>query len=154
MTIQTPADFAKFIESLKVKNEGPEERNWPEDASHGNGNYQNKCVGCGEVFIGHKRRIICRVCADGGACIDKARIDHAHRLLNNSLDYLKLGPVAELLRDYEKKLARAEQNRIPETLAEDVKAYMRAAMDAEQQRRGSFGESAVEFRKLCEEAKP
>lgn len=35
---------------------------WPDDWSHENGNYQNKCCDCGEIFIGHKRRVICRFC--------------------------------------------------------------------------------------------
>lgn len=39
-------------------------RDWPEDADHENGNYQNKCLGCGEYFIGHKRRCFCRKCSD------------------------------------------------------------------------------------------
>lgn len=38
-------------------------RNWPEDFSHENGNYFNECMGCGEQFIGHKRRPYCKVCA-------------------------------------------------------------------------------------------
>lgn len=35
---------------------------WPEDFSHENGNYQNRCS-CGIMFIGHKRRVTCKVCA-------------------------------------------------------------------------------------------
>lgn len=36
---------------------------WPEDFSHENGNYQNKCCHCGVIFVGHKRRVVCKVCA-------------------------------------------------------------------------------------------
>ena len=39
------------------------EHNWPEDFSHENGNYNNDCYMCKTVFIGHKRRHVCRVCA-------------------------------------------------------------------------------------------
>jgi len=40
-----------------------EERSWPEDAAHENGSYFNTCrTGCGRVFIGHKRRVTCKVC--------------------------------------------------------------------------------------------
>lgn len=39
-------------------------RDWPEDADHENGNYSNKCLGCGEYFVGHKRRCFCRKCSD------------------------------------------------------------------------------------------
>lgn len=40
------------------------ERSWPEDASHENGAYHNECISCQRTFTGHKRRAICRVCAD------------------------------------------------------------------------------------------
>lgn len=40
-----------------------DERNWTEDFSHENGEYQNLCIQCGCIFIGHKRRHICKVCA-------------------------------------------------------------------------------------------
>lgn len=39
------------------------ERSWPEDASHENGNYSNTCCHCGREFVGHKRRVVCKVCA-------------------------------------------------------------------------------------------
>lgn len=38
------------------------DRDWPEDSGMENGNYQNRCVMCKELFIGHKRRAICKVC--------------------------------------------------------------------------------------------
>lgn len=37
---------------------------WPEDFTHENGNYQNKCCKCGEPFMGHKRRVVCRLCSN------------------------------------------------------------------------------------------
>lgn len=39
-------------------------RNWPDDFAHENGNYQVRCVSCGGIFLGHKRRTTCRVCAN------------------------------------------------------------------------------------------
>lgn len=39
-----------------------EARNFPEDASHENGNYSNTCYLCGREFTGHKRRITCKAC--------------------------------------------------------------------------------------------
>jgi hypothetical protein len=42
----------------------PSPRDWPEDFSGENGNYQNKCVGCGQFFIGHKGRAVCKVCSE------------------------------------------------------------------------------------------
>ncbi|MEK7945764.1 hypothetical protein WKR98_13490 [Pigmentiphaga sp. YJ18] len=38
-------------------------RDWIEDAGHENGNYQCKCTDCGQTFMGHKRRVVCKVCA-------------------------------------------------------------------------------------------
>ncbi len=37
-------------------------RGWPEDASHENGRYQNRCIFCKLIFIGHKRRVVCKLC--------------------------------------------------------------------------------------------
>lgn len=39
-------------------------RDWTEDFQHENGNYMNLCCRCNESFSGHKRRNICRICAD------------------------------------------------------------------------------------------
>jgi DNA repair exonuclease SbcCD ATPase subunit len=38
--------------------------NWTEDYPHENGRYQNKCGICGQLFMGHKRRAVCKVCAE------------------------------------------------------------------------------------------
>jgi len=35
---------------------------YPEDWSHENGNYQCRCIRCDIQFIGHKRRVLCKVC--------------------------------------------------------------------------------------------
>lgn len=40
------------------------ERDWPEDFPGENGNYSNKCVSCGLLFVGHKRHHVCKVCAE------------------------------------------------------------------------------------------
>lgn len=37
-------------------------KDFPEDAVHENGNYENKCVVCGSHFIGLKRRVLCKEC--------------------------------------------------------------------------------------------
>ena len=44
--------------------------NWPEDASHENGDYECRCVTCEQTFYGHKRRVICKVCATRPAVPD------------------------------------------------------------------------------------
>jgi len=40
------------------------ERDWTSDFSHENGNYYCRCLYCQEQFRGHKRRVVCRACAD------------------------------------------------------------------------------------------
>lgn len=40
------------------------ERNWTEDASHENGNYECLCCECDQMFIGHKRRVLCKACSN------------------------------------------------------------------------------------------
>jgi hypothetical protein len=62
-------DFEKIIEWTKLMNKIKTQildlaspKNWIEDYPHENGNYVNKCIQCGEFFLGHKRRVICREC--------------------------------------------------------------------------------------------
>jgi hypothetical protein len=47
------------------KMEQPNTKDWVEDFAHENGNYQNKCCRCGEMFMGHKRRVVCKECMEG-----------------------------------------------------------------------------------------
>lgn len=42
---------------------GKELRDWPEDFSHENGNYSCQCCQCNQMFVGHKRRAVCKLCA-------------------------------------------------------------------------------------------
>ena len=46
-----------------------ERRSWPEDFAHENGNYTCTCCECGETFIGHKRRVVCKVCSTSPKCL-------------------------------------------------------------------------------------
>lgn len=46
------------------RSEAPANRNWIEDATHENGNYECSCVECGQSFIGHKRRVLCKLCSN------------------------------------------------------------------------------------------
>jgi len=39
------------------------ERNWTDDFIHENGNYQNECIKCHNLFMGHKHRVICKACS-------------------------------------------------------------------------------------------
>jgi len=40
------------------------DRIWSEDAAHENGNYECLCCECDQVFIGHKRRVLCKACSN------------------------------------------------------------------------------------------
>lgn len=57
---------AKKIQALVLEYAAPQNvggpKDWAEDFSHENGNYQNVCMYCEEVFLGHKRRVICKQC--------------------------------------------------------------------------------------------
>lgn len=55
-----PAESAPAPSFDKQMLAGP--RDWPEDFPSENCNYQNICCECGQVFIGHKRRVVCKVC--------------------------------------------------------------------------------------------
>lgn len=46
-----------------LKDTTHDERRWHEDAKHENGSYFNECVRCLRSFVGHKRRGVCRACA-------------------------------------------------------------------------------------------
>ena len=39
------------------------EQDYPEDFTGENGNYHHVCPSCEKPFTGHKRRVLCRVCA-------------------------------------------------------------------------------------------
>ncbi len=47
---------------MEQQPEVSDSRNWEEDYSHENGNYQNRCKVCGNLFFGHKRRVVCKSC--------------------------------------------------------------------------------------------
>lgn len=40
------------------------ERSWTEDSPNENGNYFNICCTCHHDFVGHKRRMACKTCAE------------------------------------------------------------------------------------------
>lgn len=63
----------------------PSPRDWPEDATHENGSYQCRCCVCHEIFIGHKRRVVCHVCSDRDEAEAKRRAEwlHAHGAPSN-----------------------------------------------------------------------
>jgi len=55
-------------------------RDWTEDFKYENGMYGNKCVKCGQEFIGYKRRLICKICATSKAVALKRWLCALHNL--------------------------------------------------------------------------
>jgi hypothetical protein len=49
-------------------------KDWKKDARHENGRYWNQCYKCKCMFVGHKRRVVCREC-DSGLEPDQATTD-------------------------------------------------------------------------------
>lgn len=41
---------------------GESDRDWTEHFEHENGKYVCKCYKCKEMFYGHKRTVICKIC--------------------------------------------------------------------------------------------
>ena len=54
----------EYKPDLEIKY-GPHD--WPEDASHENGDYTNDCIECKTTFLGNKRRHVCRKCAEAAS---------------------------------------------------------------------------------------
>ena len=52
------------VQALALLDPKPQPGDWAEDAAHENGKYQNRCFSCGNMFVGHKRRVQCKVCHD------------------------------------------------------------------------------------------
>lgn len=46
-------------------------RDWTNETTHENGNYSNKCMVCGNYFMGYKDRVVCKLCADNAGAVDK-----------------------------------------------------------------------------------
>lgn len=58
-------------------------RNWTEDFGHENGNYECHCVECKQSFVGHKRRVLCKVCSTAlRDKDDQAFTDYVNTLTN------------------------------------------------------------------------
>ena len=62
--IETPAKVSPCA-GHAVQQDADASRDWPEDFPHENGQYMNTCHVCKNTFIGHKRRVVCKVCNNG-----------------------------------------------------------------------------------------
>jgi hypothetical protein len=89
-----------------------ESRSWPEDFEHENGNYCCKCCQCGKMFTGHKRRVVCRVCAT------KAKVQSKPTRIQTQDAYrnFQLQPVAQHVSRHLTHQQSYNENIIPETL--------------------------------------
>lgn len=56
-TVRVPPGYRLLKDSTEA------DRSWLGDALHENGRYSCCCCECGRMFIGHKRRVVCRVCS-------------------------------------------------------------------------------------------
>ena len=54
-----------------LKNSTFNDRSWIGDRGHENGCYINECADCGRTFLGHKRRVVCKVCSTSAAEVTK-----------------------------------------------------------------------------------
>ena len=52
----------------------PQPQDWPEDFKGENGNYLNICFDCQKQFIGHKRRLWCKLCSIQDIKIDPKEV--------------------------------------------------------------------------------
>lgn len=59
--IETPAKVSPCA-GHAVQQDADASRDWPEDFPHENGQYMNTCHVCKNTFIGHKHRVVCKVC--------------------------------------------------------------------------------------------
>jgi hypothetical protein len=59
------AELQTKVSLLSIKPDRPTHtpHDWPEDFYLENGNYQNKCIKCGTLFHGYKRRSQCQLCS-------------------------------------------------------------------------------------------
>ena len=62
--IETPAKVSPCA-GHAVQQDADASCDWPEDFPHENGQYMNTCHVCKNTFIGHKRRVVCKVCNNG-----------------------------------------------------------------------------------------
>lgn len=63
--------------------------NWDEDKGHENGNYNCVCCKCGNTFIGHKRRVVCKICHTPPTYTQEQMIAFGERVLKEAAEQAK-----------------------------------------------------------------
>ena len=56
-----------------IDNYESNEKDYTEDINHENGNYENIGCGCGDHFIGHKRRVLCKECKNNLISVEELK---------------------------------------------------------------------------------
>ena len=107
--------------SAQLLRDADQPQDFPEDAAGENGNYWNECIECGRMFIGHKRRIVCKLCARPAPTDEKALREAAGAFLKD-METLVSSP--ELLRE---ALRLAELGQ-PLTLTDQLSTRLRALL--------------------------
>jgi hypothetical protein len=126
----------------------PAPGDWPKDAAdEDNGRYQSTCHLCGKTFIGHKRRVTCKVCATkpatGEQISERAARERLHGRSITILAPLKPAgewTVSRLLPYFETKARMGSFKERLQLIADDISAALAAeatrsiqAMDRVQQ---------------------
>lgn len=114
-------------------------RDWEEDFAHENGMYYNKCVKCRWLFLGHKRRALCKIC-DAPASAHVPGIEKVREALVNINQMARSEgqprPLIEreaisAIAILDKQGAPSESQRVKDLL-EANNRYLQRARDAEQ----------------------
>ncbi|MEO1830003.1 MAG: hypothetical protein ABGX82_14425 [Pseudomonas sp.] len=110
-------------EAMLAAAPAPVERNWPEDAEHENGEYFCRCAHCGNQFIGHKRRVVCKACSAAPVGLVEQDVS---QLLNDLLEFFE-GSGIDPGNDIALRLASALTTPQPAAPAPDVAGLEREA---------------------------
>lgn len=60
-------------------------RDWTDDLAHENGNYWNECLLCRKMFIGYKRRLVCKACDAEWQAVWKTMTDEERAIHNSAV---------------------------------------------------------------------
>lgn len=55
-------DLIKEQSKMAAQDNEVSRGDWVEDFEHENGQYECRCIMCNRSFVGHKRRVICKIC--------------------------------------------------------------------------------------------
>lgn len=141
---------------------GPDaQRDWTEDFPHENGRYQCHCVECGLMFYGHKRRHICKLCANEDAQ-PTPKTDAQQKAADEAFDVAGLVP-ASFARELERALAQC-RDQLAAANARAANAYQmfmdlgiaRQQLEAERAAREAAEhqlKDAIEIRNVVQDAR-